>query len=179
MSTLLRPFHKKLTIIIFLFSLGLSPLIATAKSPLKNQMVADIHFKDITGKAHHLAEYRGKWLFLNFWAGYCEICRKEIPTLIRFQQSHKDKVTFLGVSFGGESQQEVKAAMARYKFNYNIIPGQASISKLFNDVIATPTTIIISPEGRMIAKAIGQQSTEELTAFINSETEEQRWIWDD
>lgn len=178
MNTLLRP-HHKLAIIIFLLSLVLSPLTAVAESPVKNQIVADIHFKDIKNKAHHLTEYRGKWLFINFWAGYCEICREEIPTLIRFQQSNKDKVTLLGVNYGGETHQEIKTAMARYRFNYDIIPGQDSISRIFNDVVATPTTIIISPEGRMIAKAIGEQSTEELNAFIsNYKSEEPRWAWD-
>ena len=179
MNTLLQR-HHQLVIIIFLLSVVLSPLTAIAKSPLKNQVVADIHFKDIKNKAHHLAEYRGKWLFLNFWAGYCDICREEIPTLIRFQQSNKDKVTLLGINYGGENHQEIKAAMARYKFNYDIIPAQASISKLFNDVVATPTTIIISPEGRMVAKVMGEQSIEELNAFIrNDKREEPHWAWDD
>jgi len=178
MNNFLRLFYK-VTLIFLFFGYALSPLTATAKSPQKNQMVADIHFKDMQGKAHHLAEYRGKWLFLNFWAGYCDICRKEIPTLIRFQQNNRNKVTILGISYGGETRQDVKAAMARYKFNYEIIPGQANITRLFNDVIATPTTIVISPEGRMVAKAIGEQSTEELNAFISSnDNEEVRWIWD-
>ena len=178
MNTLLRPSHS-LTLIIFLLTFMLIPLASRAELPLKNQVVTDIYFKDIKNREHHLAEYRGKWLFLNFWAGYCEICREEIPTLIRFQQSNKDKVTILGVNYGGETHQEIKAAIARYKFNYDIIPGQSSISRLFSDVVATPTTIVISPDGRMIAKAIGQQSPEELLSFIrNYKKEEPRWAWD-
>ena len=179
MSTLLHTFPRlSIIMLLFIFSLALSPLTTNA-SPLKeNQMVPNIYFKDIDNKEHHLNDYRGKWLFLNFWAGYCDICRKEIPTLIRFQQKYKDKVTLLGISFGGETNQEVRAAMARYKFNYTIVPGQANITKIFKDVIATPTTIIISPQGRMITKAVGRQSWEELIGFINADIEEPVRIWD-
>ena len=38
-----------------------------------------IALPDSSGKMHHLAEYRGHPLMLNFWATWCEPCRREIP----------------------------------------------------------------------------------------------------
>jgi len=179
METFSRPLRILATLIL-LFSFLLSSSTIKAEPLTKSQMISDIYFKDINNKTHQLSKYRGKWLFINFWAGYCAICRQEIPTLIRFQQAHKDDVTILGVNYGGETHQEIKAAMARYKFNYTIIPGQSSIYSIFREVDATPTTIIISPEGRMVAKAIGQQSWQELSAFIKDHRKKEPTMpWDD
>ena len=163
----------------FLLSLLLTSFISQAKTPPEKSMIKNIVFNDINNKRHHLAEYRGKWLFINFWAGYCPICKKEIPTLIRFQHHNRNKVTVLGINYGGETRQKIIASMKQHRFNYIIVPDQVSISRYFNDVVGTPTTIIISPQGRVVAKAVGQQSYQELVAYIKSQKGEVRKrIWD-
>ncbi|MCK5897313.1 MAG: TlpA family protein disulfide reductase [Cocleimonas sp.] len=180
MSTLLSISGRHLIIMLLFLSLCLSTLLTHANTPAKNQLVNDIAFNDIHNKKHHLSDYRGQWLILNFWAGYCSICQKEAPTLIRFQQQHKNKVTLLGINYGGESKQKIKEAMLRNRYNYLIVPDQKNITKIFNDVIGTPTTIIISPQGRLIKKAVGQQSYQELLSYINTPypKENEPHIWD-
>ncbi len=176
-SSILKLYH--VTVIFLLLVLLSLPVITLGATPTKNQMIKDIVFKDINNKTHHLAEYRGKWLFINFWAGYCPICNKEIPTLMRFQHHNKNKVTVLGINYGGETKQKIMASIRQHRFNYSIVPDQASISRYFNDIAGTPTTIIISPQGRVIAKAVGQQSYQELAAYINSQQNSDRErIWD-
>lgn len=176
-SSMLK-FHHVIAIFLLFISLSI-PFVSLGGTPIKNQIIKDVFFKDINNKTHHLAEYRGKWLFINFWAGYCAICKKEIPTLIRFQQHNKNKVTLLGINYGGETRQKIISAMRQYRFNYAIVPDQPSISRYFNDVVGTPTTIIISPQGRVIAKAVGRQSYQELMTYISSQkNKETKRIWD-
>ncbi|MCK5810995.1 MAG: TlpA family protein disulfide reductase [Cocleimonas sp.] len=172
-------FHRMAATLLFISLVTLS-LTAQAKPLAENAVVPNITFTDINGDKHRLSEYRGKWLFLNFWAGYCPICQKEAPTLIRFQQNNKDKVTLLGINYGAESVQKIKEAMKRNQYNYLIVPDQSSITKIFSDVVGTPTTFIISPQGWLIKKAVGQQSYQELSAYFSvyKKRERQR-IWDD
>lgn len=176
-STLPARFYA---LILFLLSWLIISFSAQAKTSVEKQIIEDIAFKDLQGDNHHFSDYRGKWLFLNFWAGYCAICQKEAPTLIHFQQKNRSNVTLLGINYGNESKQQITAAIHRNQYNYLIIPDQASISRLFNDVIGTPTTIIISPQGRLIAKAIGRQSYQELTDYIShSQSSDDRVrVWD-
>jgi thiol-disulfide isomerase/thioredoxin len=172
--------YRKLALTLLLLSLVILSNFAHAKTPTEHQLVKDIVFNDINGDRHRLSDYRGKWLFLNFWAGYCSICQKEAPTLVRFQRAYKHKVTLLGINYGAESIQNIKVATLRNKYNYLIVPDQTSITNIFDDVVGTPTTIIISPTGRLVKKAIGNQSYQELTSHINNTNEhnEKPRIWD-
>ena len=52
--------------------------VNVAKAPLK---VPDLAFKDASGKALTLADFKGRTVLLNLWATWCVPCRKEMPTL--------------------------------------------------------------------------------------------------
>lgn len=160
--------EQKLYLTLLLFTLLTTTTLAQSQAPKENQPVRNVYFKDIQQQTHSLQAYRGKWVFVNYWAGYCAICAKEIPTLIRFQQENPDRVAVLGVNYGGESVQVIKADAKRLRFNYPIIPGQENILNNFGEVVGTPTTVIISPQGRFIKKVIGRQTLKELYSYIKT-----------
>src|SRR4051812_46970005 len=46
----------------------------------------DFELKDLEGNVHHLSEYKGKVIVLNFWATWCPPCKKEIPDFIEMSK---------------------------------------------------------------------------------------------
>lgn len=112
---------------------------------------------DEADRDHALADYRGKYVLLNFWATWCAPCRSEMPALDRVQ-----------ADFGGDRFAVVTVATGR-----NPVPaigkffaeaGIAHLPKLRDPkqafahqmgVMGLPVSIILDPEGREIARLIG------------------------
>lgn len=58
----------------------------------------DFTLKDLNGNTVKLSSFRGKPVYLNFWASWCPPCKKEIPEIQKFYQQNKDKVAVLAVN---------------------------------------------------------------------------------
>jgi len=65
-------------------------LLATFLLFALNATAADFTLKDTQGHIHHLADYRGKWVLVNFWATWCAPCLEELPSLSALYNAHKD-----------------------------------------------------------------------------------------
>ncbi len=119
--------------------------------------VSQVVFHDPDGGEHTLADWQGKHIMVNFWATWCAPCRKEMPALDALQ-----------AEFGGDTFEVVTIAAGR-----NAIP---AIDRFFDEVNVTnlpilldpknklssqmavfgmPTTMILNPEGKEIARMRG------------------------
>ncbi|WP_102109074.1 TlpA disulfide reductase family protein [Oceaniglobus roseus] len=119
--------------------------------------VSDQAFTDAEGREHHLSDWQGKLVLLNFWATWCAPCREEMPHLDALQKE-----------MGGEDFEVVTLATGR-----NALP---AIQRFFDEVDVTalpiltdpkqavaremavlglPITVILNPEGQEIARLQG------------------------
>ena len=62
---------------------------------------------DLEGRVHRLSEYRGKVIFLNFWASFCEPCRREMPSMEALVRQYEPQgMVMLAVSVDPESDEQ-------------------------------------------------------------------------
>ncbi len=123
-------------------------------------------FIDINGAAVDLQSYRGKWVVVNYWATWCPPCQEEIPELVLFHENHKDRdAVVVGISM----EETPLAALSRFveenMMSYPIIPMRSDMPMIGN-VPGLPTTYMIDPAGSIVAKKVGQVTTEMLESFI-------------
>lgn len=124
---------------------------AAAKSgEVEGQSLPDAVFPDLQGQNHALADYRGRWLLLNFWASWCAPCMEEIPLLIQAQnQQGASGLRVLGIAM--DERAPVKAAVAGKGINYPVLIGGDDVlmlmDKLGNSMGALPYSVLVSPDG--------------------------------
>src|SRR6185503_4056013 len=100
--------------------------------------------KDTRGVARSLAHFKGKVVMLNFWATWCVPCQAEMPDLVKWQKENRARgLEIIGVTFPPESRSKVLRMMKRFKLNYRVLFGTASMTEAYGVGEVLPTTIII------------------------------------
>jgi thiol-disulfide isomerase/thioredoxin len=149
-----------------------------AKIALAAKPEPDLKFKDLQGKDVALADLKGKVVFLNFWATWCDPCREEIPWLINMQAKYGAKgFTVLGVAMDEEGKSVVEPFVQKTQFdvdghnmtmNYPIVLGNDDLAAKFGGLIGLPTSVVISRDGKVAKRFIGLVSHDQLEKTIQS-----------
>ncbi|MDE2119676.1 MAG: TlpA family protein disulfide reductase [Betaproteobacteria bacterium] len=113
--------------------------------------------EDIDGKAHSLAEYRGKVVLVNFWATWCPPCRAEMPSIQKLYASMKGRPFVVLALDQGETVDSVFSFMGQLSPSPGfpvLLDARSQAAHAFG-VMGIPTSYLIDPQGRIVAQAIG------------------------
>ncbi|MCI0920210.1 TlpA disulfide reductase family protein [Sphingobacterium rhinopitheci] len=116
-------------------------------------------------KTVRLADYKGKYTLVDFWASWCVPCRKENPNLVRIYNEFKDKnFTILGVSLDNNPGSWMRAIEDDKLPWTNISDLKAWTSNLIIDyrIKAIPSSVLVDPNGIIIAKNLRSAQLEEF-----------------
>jgi len=135
-------------------------------------MAAGAHAFDVTdtdGKRHRLADYRGKWVIVNFWATWCAPCIKEIPEFAEFQRAHApDQAVVLGIALDVDDAAKTRQFAKKIGHTYPLILEDERTEKQFGKVKGLPTTVIFDPAGRRAWDRTGTVTRKALEDAIAS-----------
>jgi peroxiredoxin len=121
--------------------------------------------KDLNGKEVNLEDYRGKIVFINFWATWCLPCREEMPSMEKLYSKFKDSgFTMLAVNIR-EGTKKVRAFKERFGLNFPILLDSDGRVGSKYGVISIPTTYLIDREGYVIGGALGTRDWASKEAF--------------
>lgn len=126
--------------------------------------------KDMAGKTHTLAQYKGKWVFVNYWATWCPPCLEEVPDLVALYDSRKNKdVEVIGVVFDYESVKEVSSYVDDMLMSYPIVLGDDAVAAQIGDPSVLPTTYIYNPRGELVKTKHGAVTRQYLESIMAGE----------
>jgi cytochrome c biogenesis protein CcmG/thiol:disulfide interchange protein DsbE len=96
-----------------------------------------------------LADYRGRWVMVNFWASWCVPCREEAETLNELQKDRGGpKFTVLGVD-SNDLSPDAKAFVKRYGVHYpQLRDGNGDLANQFGTT-GVPESYLFDPQGKL------------------------------
>lgn len=135
----------------------------TTKSVEVNDIAPNFELTDLNGHKVQLKDYRGKTVMLNFWASWCDPCKREMPFINEAYKELKGKnVVILGVNVG-ESHFAVTNFVTSHDLNFTILTDQNKDVTNAYGVVPIPTTFFINKNGRVVDKVVGSMPNK---AFI-------------
>ena len=119
----------------------------------------------LNGQAVQLADFRGRWVIVNFWASWCAPCLLEMPELQTFHEQHADRATVIGINFEDLPASELRLFTERLGVTFPIALGAARpVPGLA--VQGLPTTFLIDPSGALVDTHLGSVSAAMLATRI-------------
>lgn len=127
----------------------------SSQTAKKGEEVADFELLGIDGKTYHLSDYKGKKVYLKFWASWCSICLASLPDTDELaEESGDDYVVLTVVSPGQKGEQAEEAFKKWYQgLDYKHLPVLLDPSgKLLASygVRSYPTQAFIDKEGKLV-----------------------------
>lgn len=111
-----------------------------------------VSYATLSGKPFVLTEHRGRVVFLDFFASWCEPCKISLPMVERYARSHPD-VDVVPIDVG--EPRAVAQAFAQTHHLRNVALDPQSLSRGFFEIEGFPTMVVIDPQGRVRATWAG------------------------
>ena len=122
----------------------------------------------LDGRTLTLKQLRGKPVLVTFWATTCPSCVEEIPHLTELYRELNPKgLEIIGVAMAYDPPEQVRAMARQRQIPYPIVlDSEERIAREFDNVRLTPTSVLVSPEGRIVQYRLGLLDMSELRDTI-------------
>jgi peroxiredoxin len=132
------------------------------------ERLPDIALPGPDGVTHRLADWSGGPLLVNFWATWCDPCRREIPLLKTLRHEHAAQgLQVVGVAV--DSLEAVRQYTAAHGIDYPLLIGQqgglAAVSAFGMDTVL-PFSVFADRHGRILTLKVGELHRDEAELIL-------------
>ena len=129
----------------------------------------EIRLPGTDGAVHGLVDWKGQPLVVNFWATWCEPCRREIPLLKALRREHvADRLEIVGIAV--DYPDEVRKYARAHGIDYPLLIGDqgglAAVSAFGMDTVL-PFSVFADREGRVVTLKVGELHRDEAELILD------------
>ena len=129
----------------------------------------EFEMEDQFGNVHRLDDYKGKVIFLNFWATWCGPCRNEMPEIQMLYEEYAAQGENAEVGEG--SREEITAFMEENGYTYPVLMDETGEMFSYYGISAFPTTFMIDRDGNVYGYVSGQLTEDIMRSIIDQTLE--------
>lgn len=156
MTRIFRPFALALALALGSGSAGAAPI--------------ELAVTTLDGATFDLAERRGQWVLVNYWATWCGPCIKEMPELDELDHAREDLVV-LGLAYEDSTPEDLRAFLAKRPVRYPIAAVDVlAPPKAFAVPKGLPTTHLVAPDGSLAKSFLGPVTRADIEQAIADAT---------
>jgi len=144
-----------------------------ASKPINDERkVINFKLNDLNGKVHSLSDYRGKKVYIEYWASWCPVCISgigEFETLARSYEKSRDVIVLSMVApgaFGEKSSADFAKWFAERGYKFPVLLDEGGLMARQFGVRAFPTSLYIGSDGVLVAAVPGQYPNASIKAKI-------------
>lgn len=140
----------------------------TPKSAAGGQDIPALSLPTMDGRIYDLADHRGKWVVVNFWATWCAPCLKEMPELSALD-AMREHIEVIGLAY-----EEIDAVAMRDFLKVHPVVYPVAIVDTYNPPQdfdtprGLPMTYLIAPDGKVAKKILGPVTAQDIEAAIDA-----------
>jgi cytochrome c biogenesis protein CcmG, thiol:disulfide interchange protein DsbE len=126
--------------------------------PLNGASINNLGWTFSGGKRNVFSDFKGKVLILDFYATWCEPCRRSVPHLIELQKKYEDQgLHVIGLNVGGEDDEaKVPDFANEFGIQYTLAkPDDELVTFLMANNDAIPQTFVFDRQGQLAERLIG------------------------
>ena len=151
-----------------------APAGAPAEAPSEEAPEADasepatprLALPTLDGATYDLADHRGKWVVVNFWATWCAPCLKEMPELSALDAMN-EHIEVVGLAYEEIDDADMRAFLDKHPVVYPIaVLDVTAPPEDFDTPRGLPMTYLIAPDGRVAHKVLGPVTAREIEEAI-------------
>ncbi len=155
-----------LAIVLSGYLVGMDHIVAHSKpadqgAGLKSEektVAPEFLLPDLSGGQVSLSDYRGKWVFLNFWATWCGPCVMEMPMMDKLNKNlEKENFKMLAINMEDIDPERIRKFVKNLKVDFHILLDRRSEVGAIYGVRSIPMTFLINPKGEVEAAAEGSR----------------------
>ncbi|SEP61115.1 redoxin domain-containing protein [Piscibacillus halophilus] len=126
-------------------------------------LAPNFQLETMEGETVQLEDYKGKKVFLNFWASWCGPCKEEMPHMQEFHEKYGDEVAILAVNTNEPVLDNAREFVEEYELTFPILLDETTEVAARYKVPNLPTTYFINSEGEIqIQRKSGPMTFEEM-----------------
>jgi cytochrome c biogenesis protein CcmG/thiol:disulfide interchange protein DsbE len=141
-----RGFIAVLAAVAFVALLGFGLIAKGAEDVAVGEPAPDAAMPRLDGAGEtRIADFRGRWVLVNFWASWCQPCEEESPTIEAFARRNRDRLIVLGIN-SEDNSVDANDFIDRYRLSWRMVEDDGERMEAYG-VLGLPESFLVDPNG--------------------------------